>query len=352
MNLPFNCELHFVNSPHLYQIYDGFKKLEKKKIINLSIKKNGNNYGSSKKPLLEVLFKNEYKIIYDTLDGLNWFNGPEKDNLEYFRDNFSADFYFKRSYCEEIQNYKPEGCKVFPLGLFYRLKPEEKLPSTFKQRIKYFLNEMPLLSGYLSEEKFSSDYFEHYPVPNKNLKILFLARLWSPKKVKQELFKEETYRINSNRIAFIRKCKKEFPERFLGGLQDNSYTREISKDLIMPKSITNKKNYLQAVKNHDICISTMGLFESIGGKFGEYVAASRAIVSEPLRYQVPGKFIAGENYLTFYDSDQLIENIYSLIEDRDLLSKMMINNYHYYNNYLRPDSLILNTLLKVEALTQ
>lgn len=41
------------------------------------------------------------------------------------------------------------------------------------------------------------------------------------------------------------------------------------------------------VKESDICITTTGLHRSIGWKFAEYIAASKAIVTEKLNYS-PG----------------------------------------------------------------
>jgi len=348
----FNCELFYVDSPHLYQLYDGFEKLRKSGVVNYTITEDSKRTGNYRKPLLKVIVDKKYTIIYDTLDGFNWLDRAEVDNLVYFRNNISADFYFKRSYKEIIQNYAPDGCRIYPLGFNYQLKPEGKFPSSLKQRIKGILQNAPFSSEVFRKDQFYSQFFEHYPVPNKEIKILFLARLWSSHEVEGNSLKEERYKINSGRIACVRACQKEFKDRFSGGLKNTEYTREIAEDLIVPTTITNKKSYLKALKSHDICIATTGLFDSIGWKFGEYVAASRAVVSEPLMYEVPGKFSEGKNYLSFSDSDQLIQHIYSLLDNREHLRQMMLNNFHYYNNFLRPDSLILNTLLKVKSLTQ
>lgn len=348
----FNCELFYFDSPHLHQLYDGFEKLKKNGLIDLTITKATIEIGNYRKPLLTVIVDKKFKIIYDTLDGFNWFDGAEEDNLEFFRNNISADFYFKRSYKEIIQNYAPVGCRIYPLGFNYQLKPEGTFQFTLKQKLRDILQNTPFSSGVFRKNQFYSQYFENYPVPNKEIKILFLARLWSPFEVEGNFLKEERYMLNSSRIACIRACQKEFKGRFSGGLKNTEYTREIAEDLIVSTTITNKKSYLRTVKNCDICIATTGLFDSIGWKFGEYVAASRAIVSEPLLYQVPGEFTEGKNYLSFSDSDQLIQQIYSLLDNREYLRQMMLNNFHYYNNFLRPDSLILNTLLKVKSLTQ
>ena len=63
-----------------------------------------------------------------------------------------------------------------------------------------------------------------------------------------------------------------------------SYAKKNYSSLAMPESYTNKESYLRAVKDHSICITTTGLHNWIGWKLGEYVAASRAIVTEPLKF--------------------------------------------------------------------
>ena len=86
---------------------------------------------------------------------------------------------------------------------------------------------------------------------------------------------------------------------------------------------------------------------SQGWKFGEYVASSRAIVTEPLKYQIPGIFKQEDNYLEFENTSELVNNIRELLNDNEKTMSIMKNNFHYYNNYVQPDKLILNTLLKI-----
>ncbi|ENO0816296.1 hypothetical protein PAK39_15700 [Proteus mirabilis] len=95
------------------------------------------------------------------------------------------------------------------------------------------------------------------------------------------------------------------------------------------------------MKEHEICITSTGLHKSTGWRFGEFVAASRAIISEPLNYVVPGNF---DNYLPFNNIEELYLAIEKLVNDKELRYDMMKRNNIYYNNYLKPDRLILNTI--------
>ncbi|MGZ4956221.1 MAG: hypothetical protein ACXV8Q_14030 [Methylobacter sp.] len=340
----FKCELNYFSSPHLSQIYDGFEKLRKIGIIDIIIKP---FHGDPTKPLLKVKINNKYTVIYDTLDGLNWVEGSIEDNLNYFNTNIQADFYFKRSYNQKVVDYAPKNCQIYPLGLNYSVK--QYIRHLKYEVIKDYLKDSYLFSKYfkVNSELFYSDSFEFYPILSKENKILFLTRLWDPDDVQFEHLKIEREAINKNRINCIRGCIKEFGTHFVGGLQQDSFSHKHCKELIMPFSLTNKKTYINAVKEYDICIATTGLHDSIGWKFGEYVAASRAIISEPLKYELPGGFENGRNYLIYNNEDEILKKIHFLLNNKDALFEIMNNNFHYYNNYLRSDMLVLNTLLKI-----
>ncbi|MBC6401626.1 MAG: hypothetical protein GDA37_11570 [Ekhidna sp.] len=205
-----------------------------------------------------------------------------------------------------------------------------------------------MISRYYRKYSFRSSDFESQPYLHKKSKILFLTRLHNPDDVSLEHSKIERENINRNRIDCIKACKKEFPNNFIGGLESDNFSKRYQKDLVLPTSLTKKEVFLNAVKESNICITTTGLYNSIGWKFGEYVAASRAIISESLKYELPGNFENYKNYLEFNGKDELIQNIRELLRNRDRLSeRMMQENFHYYNNYLRPDVLVLNTLLRV-----
>jgi hypothetical protein len=89
----------------------------------------------------------------------------------------------------------------------------------------------------------------------------------------------------------------------------------------------------------------MGLHQSIGWKFAEYVAASKAIVSETLHYDVPGAFGEGRNYLSFRTPEECVEAVSRLIRDDRLRQMIMRNNWNYYRRHVRPDRLVLGSLM-------
>mgnify|MGYP003575829368 FL=1 len=350
MSKLFHCEIEYMPSPHLMQLYAGFFKLKQQGLIDLVLipKK----YIHRTNPIINATIDKKHKVIYDTQDGLSWITGSKEQNLEYFKNNYKADFYFKRSYHRDMEAYRPGNCKIFPLGFNYNVHPDENLlhlTETLSLKLKYFIKTNEPLKKVFNKRFYYAADFEWYPVKNGYDKILFSTRVWDPKG--EDVFsveeKELREKINHMRISCLDACKKEFGNRFSGGLWLDDFSEKNYKAYTLPFSKTSKSAFLNQVKSHSICIATTGLFQSIGWKMGEYVAASRAIVSEKLNFELPGRFKEGENYFEFNDEVQLLEKVHLLLSNRELLQQMMKNNYEYYNNYLKPDILVLNTLLTI-----
>ncbi len=343
----FHCELEYLPSDHLNQIYDGFLKLKRHKIISLKLNP---TTGLSTKPIIKMILtilniNKQFIIFYDTLDGLNWIEDSIEQNLNYFQKHFKCNYYFKRSINKEIIKYAPKNCKVYPLGLYYKIEPESFLIYTPITILKHYIKRF--MSKYYHRHTLYHNDFEFPPIPNPTTKILLITGLWNPDNISSDHLKAERRKTNEFRIKCITTCRKEFGELFTGGLVKNESSVKIAKDLILPSTLTNRTVFLKNIRKHNICIATTGLHESIGGKFAEYVAQSRAIITEPLQYQIPGNFKSEENYLQFNDEETLIKQIYFLLENKQRLQDLMYRNYIYYNNYLKPDRLVLNTLLRV-----
>jgi len=334
----FDCEIEFCPSRHLSHIYDGFWKLKNKGIINLKTKRVGLE---NSKPVIKVIVNNKYTVIYDALDGLNWTEGGLEENIDYIKSKIDCDYYFKRSFNPELTKYFKDSVKYHPLGLYFFVDYEGDYPLTLKERLKVVV-----------KEKVRKDYFpvhkyEYPPIRNCENKILFLCGLWDPAEVSSTELKEQREQINQDRIQFVRACKAEFGSKFTGGIQTSDYSKKIANDVLVPNEITRKQSFLDAIKTHNICITSTGLHDSIGSKFGEYIAASRAIITEPLNYELPGDFKDNQNYLSFNNTEELIANIQGLLNNPEKMQNMMSNNFRYYNNYVNSEKMILNSLLKI-----
>jgi hypothetical protein len=165
----FSCEIEYVNSPHLNQIYLGFEMLRTQGIINLKYKKGS---GDPLKPLVKVIINKKYTVIYDTLDGLNWIEGNLDENISFYS-NIKADYYFKRSYLSILKS-KNQNLKIYPLGFNYYI--DHKL--IFNDSIKNIVKNSSLYKILKpSEPILNSNYFEKPIKKNKDNQIIFFTRL-------------------------------------------------------------------------------------------------------------------------------------------------------------------------------
>jgi len=183
-------------------------------------------------------------------------------------------------------------------------------------------------------------------------RLLFNVKAFDPHNEPDRLAAkaEERMQINEMRAACIRALRTEFGRHFFGGFVPSGYARKHFKDeLIREPELAAKKNYLRLLEAHPICVATTGLHGSIGGKFAEYVCLSKAILSERLNFSVPGALREGDNYLQFATVDECVEQARRLFVDRELRQRLMSHNARYYHAFLRPDMLILNTLLSAGA---
>ena len=333
------CEVEIVDSPHLYHLYSGFLTLETMGIIELKLLKSScvdNVY----KPILRVKINNSITVVYDLLDGFNWIPGTIEENLNFFQEEYkNVDYYFKRSFNNELLKYTAKTTKTLPLGLFYRIEKPDFLKNKYKVKAREILKAINLFT--VEENQFCA------PPILSNLNAMLFTRLWDPADVEAQHLKEERELINNNRIESIVACKKEFKDRFVGGLSNTPYAQKKAKSLVLANNITNRKNYLTTLKSTAISIVNLGLHNSNGGRFAESIAASRAIVTEPLVYQPTGDFLENKNYLTFTDKEMLLNQVDSLLSSPKKIKTMMEYNYKYYNNYLRPENLVLNSLIGV-----
>lgn len=329
--------------PHMSQILTGFTMLAQQRKLKLTVEDRSQDDTVPFKSVMALVSYCGKKLVYDTLDGYQ-----HEDAIRYHLEH--SDFYFKRSFSEEknVQLGLDWEGKMYPLGFNYHVScRNHPLDKPFwKEEIKRLLG---MEHNMYSCTYYSCKRFEQQPKLTKIPQVLFLTRLWYEDPQMPTHLLEERKQINQMRIEVIRRLRKmEGTIHFVGGLPDTDLARTMAPDLIMPANLTDRRNYLKCLRKSDICIGTMGLFESIGWKTGEYVAAAKAIINERLHYSVPGDFRNGINYLEFESVEQCIDAVQMLIDDQKKQMEMKLANQEYYREYLSPDKLILNSLLRVK----
>lgn len=334
-------KLYFVEkSPHLSLIVTGFLMLREQGKLSLTWQMDReNSHGLLSGTFLEAVSGGK-RIIFDMSDGY-----PETD--EFSRMVSSADFYFKRSFSERLNSALPQELKnkLYPLGLHYHVS----YPGNFMDTVSGFGglldNLYQTLFNGAPRRYFTPDKFRMEPVYSENPTVIFYTRLWNPSDQRSiPEYYDSIVRINEGRVGLVRGLKGQFGKRFVGGIQYSPFAKGMCGDLIAGISDTRRKNYLNTMHCADICIGTTGLHDSIGWKTAEYVAASKAIVSERLRYEVDGDFKEGRNYLPFDSIDECISNIDYLMARPREVYEMKCANAEYYDSFLRPDRLVGNAL--------
>jgi len=221
------------------------------------------------------------------------------------------------------------GNKVRPLGLYYPVFPCT-LDFYSVQRNFLLGKGIHRLSGFKTHGAFSSFRF----LPN-------ISNTWSGPIDKIQ----ERERINEMRTNCIKLLRTEFGNKFYGGFIHTDFAKRRYAEYLMPDNTCSiKRNYFNLLRTYPICVATSGLHRSIGAKFAEYIAFSRAILSEKLNYEVPGDLLSEKNYLEFQSPEECVSNAVRLFSDKQLRNELMRNNQLYYHFYLRPDSQVLRTI--------
>lgn len=319
-------------TPHLCQVLTGFILLEKEGRLHLNIKSDASLPTTS---MAEAVIGGK-RLAFDMADGYN-FADPAK--IDKYLD--ICDFYFKRSFSEEFNKklFQNHADKIHRWGFNYLItcdgndyfnKNPEKKP----------LEIMNLIRGRKPLKYFTFDRFEALPDKKDKPQILFMTRLWSSTQTSSKKLEA----LNTMRIEIVKALRNEYPNSSIAGIYDGELAREMCPELILPKKLTRRDQYLETMKRSDICIGSTGLHGSIGWKTGEYIAASRAVINERFCYEVTGDFEPEKNYLDFESVDKCIADVELLFGNSDLLYEMKKQNRNYYLNYLRPDIQVLNSL--------
>ena len=367
-NIKICCKIFYnkkTKQAHARQIFTGFCELAKNKFIQLSFHQDDWLKEHITQNLVLVEINNRFRVIFDVNDGWYWIHGDQEKNLNFLKQEVlpNCDYFFKRSYDSELAaKIGEEGRKIHPLGLNYDVTSpnnimDNKLLSP-KALIKHIIKSNASLSSIFKAEPNSRFYYQNFealPIYDTNTKpgILFLTRLWDPDDPillletpeNRILISDAIKAINNTRVELIKYCQSAFGERFIGGLFADQFSNKCHPELIAPSHVTKKSNFMSLVKTTPICVATTGLHNSIGWKFGEYVAASRAIISEPLNYSLPGDFKVDANYLEFKTVSEFKDKIEQLDGNPALINNMMHNNYLYYHSYVQPEMMVANALI-------
>ncbi len=348
------------NSPHIQQLFTGFKMLGDTGLIEVIQEFSRGHKDHTENPQflrrathahLQVELSDNhnqrFKVYFDNHDA-------KEINEQHLN---SCDIYFKRSFsCDYISEFHPEKKgNIFPLGLNYlvlyngidlhAIKRGFHFSSSINKKIRNVLTSIDTRNKLAFRPRLRN--IQSLPEYTLEPKVLFMATAHDPYDTTDRPKEKIEERIHNNefRANCIRILRKELGSRFYGGFIHNKYTLEKHKDVLIDNASNAKKeNYLEMLGKFPICIATTGLHGSIGWKLAEYVAFSKAIITERLQYKVPGPFLKNKNYLEFSSPEECAQQSIKLLDDHNLLKQIITRNFEYYKNYVKPDMLILNAL--------
>jgi hypothetical protein len=148
------------------------------------------------------------------------------------------------------------------------------------------------------------------------------------------------------RAACITALRSHFGVRAITGFMRSNYAAQMYPGLeVGNRRLTKRENYNEVVRRASVCVATSGLHGSVPWKMGEYVALGKAIVSQSTNCRLPGDFQPGRNYLSFSSADECVAEVEKLFAQPTQMVDMMAANVDYYDRFLRPDKVVLNSLV-------
>lgn len=350
------CRLTAISDvEHLQQIYTGFSMLHSQGVVDLTQEippeytQNRNEAGRWTDYRFFntiVTLNGSTRLCYDVHDW-NWVD-PEI--------LAGVDYYFKRSFDPQYISGMADGSKIMPLGLNYDVaspgldifKLRRSAFYSGKNKLKSMIKALALDKLPGSPHVVRLNSVEGKPEPEIEPRVLFMTRSWDTDQVEAKSQCRVIEQMNESRAECIRALRRHFGTRFYGGLLHDDYSQSHFSDCLLPDQASSQRfAFLQILKSYPICVTSVGLNNSNGWKLAEYVAMSKAVVTEPVVYGVPGSFERDQNYLEFTSPETLVEAVGRLFEDRDLRRDLMTNNHNYYHSNVRADVLVLNTLNEV-----
>ena len=154
---------------------------------------------------------------------------------------------------------------------------------------------------------------------------------------------EQVESFNEYRITVTRLLKAHFGSRFVGGIFPDEQAKRRCPDVLTQLS-TERPDYLQLVRDSRIVVFTRGLADSIGWRLPELLAASKAVVAEPLSYELPIPLVDGKHVTFFSSAVQCVEQVEALLADEHACQGLRHAAHDYYQNNTRPASIIGNSL--------
>jgi hypothetical protein len=265
-----------------------------------------------------------------------------------------CDVYFKRSYAParvaELAVHHRN--KIIPFGLNYACNsPRTKARLIRRAALHMALSGLcaPRATTRWAREEYdryksfirspyADAYEKSFREPAEPL-VLLQTRVWEPGGENPA----HTEQINEERATMVRTLRASFGDRFVGGLAPTPQAMRYYRELITPLS-TQRSHYAATIGRCLVGVYVRGVHDSIAFKLGEYLAASRCIVTEPLVNEIPDPLVEGVNVMGFTTPEECVAACQRLLDDTGLQAGMRESNYRYYMSHVEPRAHALELL--------
>lgn len=353
-----HCVLHCQSDvANLQQVYAGFSTLARNGGIRLTqkIDKAG---GQQAQPSHQAETARASHLVAE-VDGMNI--GFDVDDAGHVPDRLlsSVDVLFKRVW----EHDHIEGCatpdKVLPLGvkLWVHADPPD-WHAIKRARLHtggdYFecLVRALGIDRLLGNAMFTPRWRSLSAKPPLELapRVLFLADALDPADALTPNAAAERVTLNTQRAACMRALRDRFGDKATCGFRNTPFAQREFADLFFSGTeVARQRDHLKLMRQHPICVASNDGHRSSAGNFGDYLAMSRAIVSEKIDGRLPGEIDAGTHYLPFRDVESCVAAVQQLFDVADIRHDLMRASACYAMQHVRPDALVADSLRRAFA---
>jgi glycosyltransferase involved in cell wall biosynthesis len=160
--------------------------------------------------------------------------------------------------------------------------------------------------------------------------VVFQPRAWNESS-------EGKRAANAYRGEIVRLLRAEFGSSDRIGFTHSKVRSSVDPGLQLSRKVT-RPDYVRQLANSAIGVNTRGLNDSSTFKLSEYLAAGMAIVSDPMKFELPEPLVEGVHYLGYNSPSECVQRCRELVAKPDLLLAMRTANREYFKRNLDPEA--------------
>jgi hypothetical protein len=256
----------------------------------------------------------------------------------------ACDTYWKRGYVRrDLLGLPPDWrAKIRAFGLNVACRGEGSTTLVLRRWLRGLL---PLGAEFRQQARRMRKYLGALPArklcqrPDADVQpvVLFQTRVWQP----EEIRPDDPDEVNETRVQLVRVLRRRLGHSFWGGLVPTAYARQHYPDALTDLP-THRRDYMELCQRALVCVNSRGLHHSNAFKLAEYLAASKAIVSDALTQELPRPLLPGTHLLQYQDAEECAYRCAQLLADPELVHEMRHANHRYYQSEVEPAAHVFN----------